>query len=90
MSTSPETVKKNIKLLIENIELRKELGNLGIQYVKKYHSEEAYHFLYSKIYNKLINKKNEDLINLFHPLMSEYVKNNYINTPLTENKYLDV
>lgn len=90
LSTSPETIEKNLKLLIENTKLREDLGKIGIQFVKKYHSEETYFYLYSKIFSKLINKKNEDLINLFHPLKSEFVKNNLIKTPLIENKYLDV
>ena len=38
LSTSPETLKENLKLLITNPELRKELGELGRKYVEKYHS----------------------------------------------------
>ena len=34
LSTTPENLKNNIKLLIQNTQLRNELGKLGIQYVK--------------------------------------------------------
>ena len=66
LSTTPENLKNNIKLLIQNTQLRNELGKLGIQYVKKYHSESTAKFMFGKIYNQLINKVDEDLINMFH------------------------
>lgn len=89
LSTSPENIKKNIKLLIENSELRKELGQLGIKYVKKYHSEKSAQYLYGKIFNQLLNGIDEDLMNMYHPLKSEYVKKNYIKTPLLNNHYVN-
>jgi glycosyltransferase involved in cell wall biosynthesis len=87
LSTTPENIKENIKLLIENKQLRDELGKLGIDYVKKYHSEEAAQYMYGKIYNQLLNDVDEDLINMFHPLKSEYNQKNYIKTPLVNNQY---
>ena len=88
LSTTPENIKENIKLLIENKELREELGQLGIDYVKKYHSEESAQYMYGKIYNQLLNGVDEDLINMFHPLKSEYNQKNYIKTPLVNNQYI--
>jgi len=88
LSTSPETIKTNLKLLIENKKLRVELGELGIKYVKKYHSEKSAQYLYGKIFNQLLNGVDEDLINMYHPLKSEYVKQNFIKTPLVNNQYL--
>lgn len=88
LSTNPENIKENLKLLIENRELREELARLGIDYVKKYHSEEAAQYMYGKIYNQLLNGVDEDLINMFHPLKSEYNKKNYIQIPLTNNEYI--
>jgi glycosyltransferase involved in cell wall biosynthesis len=88
LSTNPENIKENLKLLIENKELREELGRLGIDYVKKYHSEESAQYMYGKIYNQLLNGVDEDLINMFHPLKSEYNKQNYIKTPLVNNQYI--
>lgn len=49
LSTSPETIKTNLKLLIENKRLRVDLGELGIQYVKKHHSLEYIGSLFDKI-----------------------------------------
>ena len=89
LSTNPENIKENLKLLIENKELREELGRLGIEYVKKYHSEESAQYMYGKIYNQLLNGVDEDLINMYHPLKSEYNKKNYINTPLVNNQYVE-
>lgn len=88
LSTSPETIKTNLKLLIENKKLRVELGDLGIQYVKKYHSEEMAQFLYTNVFDKLLKNKEIDLLSLYHPLKSEYVKQNFIKTPLVKNQYL--
>lgn len=88
LSTNPENIYENLKLLLDNKDLREELGLLGIQYVKKYHSIESGKYFFGKIYNQLLNNKDEDLINMYHPLKSEYVKNNYIKTPLINNNYL--
>lgn len=88
LSTNPENIYDNLKLLLDNKDLREELGQLGIKYVKKYHSIEAGKYFFSKIYNQLLNNEDEDLINMYHPLKSEYVKNNYIKTPLINNNYL--
>jgi glycosyltransferase involved in cell wall biosynthesis len=87
LSTTPETIKDNLKLLVTNYKLRKELGQLGRKYVEKYHSYKMTQYLFSNIFKKL-EGENIDLINLFHPLKSEYVKNNYIKTPLYKNKYI--
>jgi glycosyltransferase involved in cell wall biosynthesis len=88
LSTNPENIKENLKLLIENRELRVELGRLGIEFVKKYHSEKSAQYMYGKIYNQLLNGVDEDLINMYHPLKSEYNKKDYIKTPLTNSNYI--
>ena len=87
LSTSPETLKENLKLLITNPELRKELGELGRKYAEKYHSYDMAQYLFTHIFRKL-DGEDIDLMNLFHPLKSEYVQNNYIQTPLVNNKYM--
>lgn len=87
LSTTPETLKDNLRLLITNPELRKELGELGRKYTEKYHSYEMAQYLFTHIFRKL-DGEDIDLINLFHPLKSEYVKNNYIKTPLVNNHYI--
>ncbi len=87
LSTSPETLKDNLRLLITNPELRKELGELGRKYAEKYHSYEMAQYLFTHIFRKLDGEE-IDLMNLFHPLKSEYVQNNYIQTPLVNNRYI--
>lgn len=87
LSTTPETLKDNLRLLITNPELRKELGELGRKYAEKYHSYEMAQYLFTHIFRKL-DGEDIDLMNLFHPLKSEYVQNNYIKTPLVNNRYI--
>lgn len=88
LSTTPENIIDNLKLLVDNHKLRKELGILGIDYVKKYHSIESSKHFFGKIYNQLLNGVDEDLINMYHPLKSDYVKTNYIKTPLVNNQFV--
>ncbi len=87
LSTTPETLKENLRLLVTNPDLRKELGELGRKYAEKYHSYEMAQYLFTHIFRKL-DGEDRDLMNLFHPLKSEYVKKNYIQTPLLNNKYI--
>jgi len=86
LSSPYEDLKSNIKLLVENPELRKELGQLGRKYVEKYHSYKAAQYMFTNIFKKL-EGEDIDLMNLYHPLKSDYVKLNYIKTPLINNKY---
>jgi glycosyltransferase involved in cell wall biosynthesis len=87
LSTTPETLKENLRLLITKPKLRKELGELGRKYVEKYHSYKMAQYLFTHIFRKL-DGEDIDLMNLFHPLKSEYVQKNYIYTPLINNKYI--
>ena len=87
LSATPENIKEQIKLLIENKNLRKELGTLGHKYVEKYHSYTSAQYLFGNIFKKL-EGEDIDLMNLYHPLKSKYVKTNYIHTPLKNNKYV--
>ncbi len=87
LSTRPETIKDNLRFLITRPELREELGKLGRQYVEKYHSYKMAQYLFANIF-KSFEGENIDLMNLFHPLKSEYVQNDYIKTPLLNNKYV--
>lgn len=80
LSTKPETIKENLKILITNPDLREELGKVGRKYVEKYHSYKMTQYMFTEIF-KYLDGKNVDLINLFHPLKSEYVKRDYIEIP---------
>ena len=87
VSTNPENIKMNLIGLIQNPKLREQLGNCGRQYAEKYHSYDAAHYMFSNIF-KYLEGEPIDLMNLYHPLKSEYVKNNSIKTPLINNKYI--
>jgi glycosyltransferase involved in cell wall biosynthesis len=70
--TNPETVKENLRFLIEHPEARKELGAKGRQYVEKYHSSVTTQIVFSKIYEKIWYGKDIELQNYFHPLIGHY------------------
>lgn len=88
LSSTPESLKDNLILIIENENLRNQLSDLGVKYVQKYHSEKSTQFLFTNIFKKL-DGEDIDLMNLYHPLKSEYVKTNYIETPLVNNRYVE-
>lgn len=87
LSSTPENLKENLITLVTNPKLREELGRAGRKYVEKYHSYETAQYLFGSIYEKLIHGKEMDLMNLFHPLKSEYNRRKpIIQHPLTENR----
>jgi glycosyltransferase involved in cell wall biosynthesis len=87
LSTSPETIKRNLRILVTRPELRQQLGRAGRQYVEKYHSYETAQYLFRSIYEKLIQGRDIDLMNLFHPLKSEYNRRKpMVQHPLIENR----
>lgn len=65
-------VKEKLRELIENPDLREELGRKGREYVEKYHSYKTFVFLFENILKKLEGKE-VNLINLFHPLNTKGV-----------------
>lgn len=86
LSTTPENLKENLRVLITHPELRHQLGLAGRKYVEKYHSYSSAKYLFGNIYDKLLNNSDIDLMGLFHPLKSQYVQSNKIVHPLIENK----
>ena len=87
LSTTPENIKENLRILITNPSLRKELGEAGRKYVEKYHSYKTAQYMFGNIYKKIIDGEDIDLMNLFNPLKSEYNKSMpEIKHPLFENK----
>lgn len=63
VSTSPENIKDNLRMLITNPKLREETGNKSRKYVEKYHSVEGMGLMWSKIVNKVFYDSNEELDN---------------------------
>lgn len=86
LSSPPERLKENLRILVTNPALREELGRAGRAYVEKYHSYAAAQFLFGSIYDRILDGKDVDLINLFHPLKSDYVRRNPVRHPLIENR----
>lgn len=74
LSTTPETIKDNLRLLVTNPILRRLLGQAGREFVVKYHSYETAQYLFESVYAKIIDGKEIDLMNLFHPIKSEFNK----------------
>jgi glycosyltransferase involved in cell wall biosynthesis len=72
LSTSPENIVGNIRALVTDPELRKTLGKAGRAYTEKYHSFASHQYLFGSIYAKILEGKDIDLMNLFHPLKSDY------------------
>lgn len=72
LSTTPETLKSHLRLLVENPELRREMGLASRRYVEKYHSEQTARYVFGSIFNKVLGKEEVDLFGLFHPITSEY------------------
>lgn len=86
VSTTPESLARNIELLVINPGLRRELGLAGRAYAEKYHSFACSQHLFGSIYRKVLHGEDVDLMNLFHPLKSEYVRSRpKIVHPLIEN-----
>lgn len=86
LSTTPETLLANLKLLVTNPGLRRILGEAGRRYVEKYHSYETAQYLFGSIYKKILENEDVDLMNLFHPLKSPYNRSKpIVEHPLTEN-----
>ncbi len=87
VSATPETITDILRVLITHPELREELGRASRQYAEKYHSYKTAQYMFGAIYDKIINNKDVDLMNLFHPLLSEYNKATpLIQHPLKNNK----
>lgn len=72
LSTTPETLVRNLRILVRNPALRRELGLAGRAYVENFHSYAAARVLFGSIYRRLLDGADVDLINLYHPLKSEW------------------
>lgn len=87
LSTNPENLVANLRILIGRPELRETLGRAGRAYVQKYHGYEMAQYLFGAIYDRIVEGKEVDLINLFHPLKSTFNRATpKIVHPLVENR----
>jgi glycosyltransferase involved in cell wall biosynthesis len=87
VSTSPETIVENLRLLVTRPELRIQLGKASRQYVKKYHSLEASAELFGStldyIYGRLDAQR---FMNLYHPLLGKHASEPRIQHPLKNSR----
>jgi glycosyltransferase involved in cell wall biosynthesis len=87
LSTSPETIRANLRRLVADPSLRETLGRAGRRYVEKYHSYATAQYMFGAIYRQLLDGEVVDLMRLFHPLLSPYMKATpRIDHPLVENR----
>ena len=87
LSTTPETVTENLRVLVTQPQLRIELAKAGRQYVLKYHSAKTAQFMFETIYSKIWNNEDINTLDVFHPLLKDSYNNQspIINTPLIKN-----
>jgi hypothetical protein len=89
VSSTPERIVDDLRKLVTRPSLRKELGIANRQYVDKYHSYQASQFLFNQVIEYLEGKR-ESLMSIYHPLDSEYLRDQpKISIPLSENHIID-
>ncbi len=89
LSTTLESMVDNMRLLVTRPDLRRQLGHAGRQYAVKYHSFAAAAHMFGAVYRKILDGEEVDLLNLYHPLTSSYVRDNPVSHPLVENRFLN-
>jgi len=72
LSATPETIADRLRALVVSPELRERLGRAGEAFAAKYHSDETAAYLYGAIYRHIWNGEDIALLDLFHPLKSDY------------------
>lgn len=87
LSTTPETLKENLRLLVTNPALRRELGIASRHYAEKYHSLDAAAHMFGAVHRKILHGEDVDLINLYHPLRSEYNRTKPVRHPLVDGHW---
>jgi hypothetical protein len=87
VSTTPESVRRNLEALVRQPLLRRTLGLAGRAYMEKYHSYEMAQYLFGSIYRRILFNEEIDLASLFHPLKSDFNRRlPRIEHPLVENR----
>lgn len=87
ISSNPEKLTDDLRVLIKNPDLRKQIGQSGRIYAEKYHSEESAFFMFKNIYDKIWYGKDVDLMNLYNPLNPDSFNNqtSLVKNPLIYN-----
>ena len=86
VSSCPENLIENLRILITNPDLRREIGRASRLYVEKYQGFEAGQYLFGEVI-KFLQGQRDSLINIYHPILGEYsIGKPIIEHPLKENK----
>jgi hypothetical protein len=86
VSANIEQLESTIEYLIRNPSFREELGRLGVEFVRRFHSPQTAQYTFGSIYRKLAGEE-VDLMRLFHPLSSEYMTRfQPLTPPLRRNR----
>lgn len=86
VSATPETITDVLRKLVTNPELRETLGQMGREYVEKYHGLDSSRYLFEAVIDYVYGRRGS-LMDLYHPLTSPYVKRQpRIEPPLTLNR----
>lgn len=72
VSTDVERLLFTLRLLVGNPSLRRTLGQMGREFVNRYHSGNAMKYYFSLLYRKLLDDPDLDIALPFHPLLSDY------------------
>ena len=67
-----DTIYQKLKWLVENPEVRQEIGERSRRYVEKYHSYLSQQIMWDQIYRKIWHGEDIDLMLLYHPLYGNY------------------
>ena len=87
LSTTPETILANLRTLVTQPALRLELGAAGREYTEKYHAYETSQYLFGAVHARVLKGEDVDLMNLFHPLKSEFMRRRpRVKHPLVESR----
>lgn len=86
VSAEPENLVTVLRELITKPELREELGRMSRQYAEKYHGLDSCRYLFTAVIDYLYGRR-ASLMDLYHPLTSDYVKRSpRIVPPLEKNR----
>lgn len=86
VSAEPENLVAVLRELITKPELRKEIGQMGRQYAEKYHGLDSCRYLFTAVIDYLYGRRGS-IMDLYHPLTSDYVKRSpRIAPPLEKNR----
>lgn len=69
-----DTIYEKLKWLVENPDIRKEIGEASRRYAEKYHSYLSQQIMWGQIYKQIWHGEEVDLMLLYHPLLGNYTK----------------